>query len=118
MPHYLKTSLQGKVNNMPNFHDESLLPLFEAIVNSIQAIQENGGPKPEDIIVITIKRDTRQKKMSFAPDDKILDFEIEDTGIGFNNKKGYNVCRKSIIYKTQGRIGILLLLQFEIKYSS
>jgi hypothetical protein len=101
MSHYLKTSLEGKVKNMPNFHSESLLPLFEAIVNSIQAIQENGGPKPADHIVVSIKRDARQKKMSFASDDIILDFEIEDTGIGFNNENFESFETSDSIYKLE-----------------
>jgi hypothetical protein len=40
---YLKTNLEGKVRNMPHFKGEALLPVFETVVNSIQAIEERGN---------------------------------------------------------------------------
>jgi hypothetical protein len=40
---YLKTNLEGKVRNLPHFKGEALLPVFEAVVNSIQAIEERGN---------------------------------------------------------------------------
>ena len=85
MTHYLKTDLQGKVKNMPSFYTEALLPVFEAVVNSIQAIQERNASEKGKITVTVKRANTQQKKMGFASDEKIIGFEIEDNGIGFND---------------------------------
>jgi hypothetical protein len=79
----LKTSLTGKVNNLPEFKGEALLPIFEAVVNAIQAIEEYGDVKKGKIIV-RIKRDG-QNSLSVVEADKqkIIGFEVIDNGIGF-----------------------------------
>ncbi len=38
----MKTDLEGKIRNLRHFKSEALLPIFEAIINSIQAIEEAG----------------------------------------------------------------------------
>lgn len=85
----LKTSLAGKIRNLRHFKSEALLPLFEAVINSIQAIEEVGDLK-QGVITVRIKRDMRQGNLSFNGDDSslpnITGFEIEDNGIGFNDK--------------------------------
>lgn len=84
----LKTSLEGKIRNLRHFKSEALLPLFEAIVNSIQAIEEFGDLS-KGLINVRIKRDMRQTNLKFDGDDtlpNITGFEIEDNGIGFNDK--------------------------------
>lgn len=84
----LKTSLAGKIRNLRHFKSEALLPLFEAVVNSIQAIEEVGDVK-QGVITVRIKRDMRQGNLSLGEDDSslpnITGFEIEDNGIGFND---------------------------------
>jgi hypothetical protein len=37
---FLQTDLEGKINNLSHFKQEALLPVFEAIVNSIDAIED------------------------------------------------------------------------------
>jgi hypothetical protein len=85
----LKTSLAGKIRNLRHFKSEALLPLFEAVINSIQAIEEVGDLK-QGLITVRIKRDMRQGNLSFNGDDSslpnITGFDIEDNGIGFNDK--------------------------------
>lgn len=85
----LKTSLAGKIRNLRHFKSEALLPLFEAVINSIQAIEEAGDLK-QGIITVRIKRDMRQGNLAYNDDDSslpnIIGFEIEDNGIGFNDK--------------------------------
>ena len=51
MDAFLKTNLAGKINNLPHFKNEALLPVFEAVANSIQAIEENGGVQNGEITV-------------------------------------------------------------------
>jgi hypothetical protein len=86
MSYNLKTDLHGKVNNMPHFRTEALLPVFETVVNSIQAIQERDDNIERGKIVITIKRQvTLFEKSDFAPNTEIIGFEIQDNGVGFND---------------------------------
>jgi hypothetical protein len=85
MSFFFKTSLEGKINNLPQFKNEALLPVFEAVANSIQAIEEKGDVASETICVTII----REKQLSFKglepENSKIIGFEISDTGIGFND---------------------------------
>jgi hypothetical protein len=70
-----------------------LLPLFEAVVNSIHAIEEAGVPTSDGKITITILRGPKQGILN-VPDAKkrgpealedIVGFRIEDNGIGFTD---------------------------------
>jgi hypothetical protein len=80
----LKTSLIGKVNNLPQFKTEALLPVFEAVVNSIQAIEEYGNLQDGKIIV-KINRDGQNCLPGLDQEkQKIIGFEIIDNGVGFN----------------------------------
>lgn len=84
----LKTDLAGKIRNLRHFKSEALLPLFEAAINSIQAIEE-AGDLAHGVITVRIKRDMRQGNLALDGDDSlpnITGFEIEDNGIGFNDK--------------------------------
>ena len=53
----ITTDLKGQVNNMPDsdLRKEALLPLFEAVINSIDAIEQNNS-KDRGNIIIEIKR--------------------------------------------------------------
>ncbi len=97
----LKTSLAGKIRNLRHFKSEALLPLFEAVINSIQAIEEAGDVK-QGLITIRIKRDMRQVSIPFGDEEhlpKITGFEIEDNGIGFNDKNFESFETAESIYK-------------------
>ena len=61
-----------------------LYPLFEAVVNSIHAIEENGKP---GTITVTIQRATAQPDVEGAGPisyGRIEGFTVVDTGVGFN----------------------------------
>lgn len=99
----LKQSLEGRIRNLRHFKPEALLPLFEAIVNSIQAIEEAGDIK-KGKVVVRIKRDTRQSMLKFSDHEilpNIIGFEIEDNGIGFNNKNYESFQTADSTYKLQ-----------------
>ena len=88
MSNYLKTDLAGKVNNLKSFKNEALLPLFEAISNSIHAIEERGN-LPEGIITVRVIRVKQQPLPGMDMHEerkKIVGFEIEDNGVGFDEK--------------------------------
>jgi len=81
---YLKTNLEGKVRNLPHFKREALLPIFEAVVNSIQAIEERGNLAEGRIEVHVIRE--AQKTLDESEQSAITGFKIVDNGVGFNNE--------------------------------
>ena len=101
MTHFLKTNLLGKVQNMPPFYSEALLPVFEAVVNSIQAIQENKS-KGKGVITIIVKRENSLFRKGENPlEGKITGFEIEDNGVGFNDDNFESFQTSDSIYKIE-----------------
>lgn len=79
---YLKTNLEGKVRNLPHFKGEALLPVFEAVVNSIQAIEERGNLSGGEIEVRVVRE--AQAMLGDLDESGITGFVITDNGIGFN----------------------------------
>ncbi len=86
----LTTSLEGRVRNTSLPKSHALLPLLEAIVNSIQAIDarpaDSGGPGRIDV---RVRRDA-QAELDFgpagpgrAPMKPIVGFTVKDNGVGF-----------------------------------
>lgn len=81
----MQIDIKGKINEKKLAYSNTLLPLFEAIVNSIQAIDEDSATKP-GIIEIDLIRST-QTDIEFEDQETlpdIIDFVITDNGIGFN----------------------------------
>jgi hypothetical protein len=79
------TNLQGKVRNFSLPKDRPLVPLYEAIVNSIHAIEErkNNG----DVFTGRIDIEVLRERTLFAESDSntVKGFRIIDNGIGFND---------------------------------
>ena len=84
MDNYFKTSLIGKINNLPPFKNEALLPVFEAVANSIQAIEEKKNLSTGKI-TIEIIRDKQKSLKGIDVEKKTTGFEITDNGIGFDD---------------------------------
>lgn len=85
--------IRGKVNEKRLAFNNTLLPLFEAVVNSIHAIEDDSVTKP-GIIEIELIR-ANQTNLDFKEGkiiEPITDFIISDNGIGFNddNFKSFN----------------------------
>jgi hypothetical protein len=98
----METDVIGKINEKKLAYNNTLLPLFEAIVNSIQAVEEYSSTSP-GIINIDIVRST-QKVIDFdgkLPD--IVDFYITDNGIGFNEKNYESFNYAHSTYKKGGK---------------
>jgi len=100
----LKTDLEGKINNLPHFKNEALLPVFESIANSIHAIEDRKLPN-RGIITVRIIREpglesTPEGKSDESREErKILNFEIEDNGVGFDDKNYESFCTADSTYK-------------------
>ena len=79
------TDVKGKVGNLVISKNNTYLPVYEAIVNSIQAISERKDlPMKEGRISIVVNRGINKKTNVKEKDDTIIGFEIHDNGCGFN----------------------------------
>jgi hypothetical protein len=100
----METDVIGKISEKKLAYSNTLLPLFEAVVNSIQAIEEYSSTKP-GIIEIDIVRSTQQE-MDFDNQDRlpdIVDFSIKDNGIGFNEQNFVSFNYAHSTYKKGGK---------------
>jgi hypothetical protein len=82
----MEIDIKGKINEKKLAYSNTLLPLFEAIVNSIQAIDEESATKP-GIIEIDVVRST-QKGLELDGQENlpdIIDFIIKDNELAFND---------------------------------
>ncbi|WP_339877447.1 ATP-binding protein [uncultured Algoriphagus sp.] len=102
----MQIDIKGKINEKKLAYSNTLLPLFEAIVNSIQAIEEDSSTIT-GIIEIDIVRST-QKKIEIRENEdlpEIIDFVIKDNGIGFNEKNfdSFNYAHSTYKYQKGGK---------------
>ncbi|WP_317897159.1 hypothetical protein [Aurantibacillus circumpalustris] len=100
----MQIDIKGKINEKKLAYSNTLLPLFEAIINSIQAIEEDSSTKP-GIIEIDIIR-SQQKDLVFDEQEtlpEIIDFSVRDNGIGFTeaNYDSFNYAHST--YKKGGK---------------
>lgn len=78
----LKTNLRGQVRQTTLHKWKCLLPLFEAVMNSIQAIQDADPSRDHSIIIECERENTLKLDDELAP---FVNFTIKDTGIGFDD---------------------------------
>lgn len=82
----INTSLEGRLRNTTLPYNQCLMPLFEAVVNSIHSIDECSN-NPDPSIKIYIDRhiqNTLAQDISIENNLPIYGFTIIDNGIGFN----------------------------------
>lgn len=90
----MSTSLRGRLRNTPLPLSHSLMPLFEAVVNSIHAIAEQTALPGSGEITIEIIRipqgtlgfDDAKSRRGITPQEPILGFKIYDNGTGFHDR--------------------------------
>jgi hypothetical protein len=88
----MDTNLHGRLRNTSLPASSGLMPLYEAVVNSIHAIEEVAIPMSKGRITVTVLRGTQQS-LDFKDDgasdaatkEPIVGFRITDNGIGFND---------------------------------
>ncbi len=99
----IETDLEGKIDNFKDFKSEAMTPLFEAIVNSIQAIEDCQPTNNGEIIVRIIREPYIQTKLNKqdgkGEQPKIINFEVEDNGIGFNEPNYHSFRLSDSTYK-------------------
>lgn len=82
----LTTNLHGRIRNTSLPYTHALMPLFEAVVNSIHSIEENGNLGSGAISVEIIRNGQADFFDDSLSESAILGFKITDNGIGFNDK--------------------------------
>ena len=79
------TLLQGRLRNTQLLKSHGLFPVFETVINSIQALEENGN-LTDGYIRITIQREPQASVIQDNLHQADIDsFIVEDNGIGFND---------------------------------
>lgn len=91
----IKSDLRGRLRNTTLNASTPLLPLFEAVVNSIHAISDAGLKAEQGRITIRIHREPTALQQSIelnstlkagpSKQESISGFDITDNGIGFND---------------------------------
>ena len=88
----MNTYLRGRLRNTPLPRNHGLLPLFEAVVNSIQAIAGCELDASDGEIVIEIIRVPQQtlalegaSRRGAPPQETITGFRVRDNGCGFDD---------------------------------
>ncbi|MDO6738614.1 hypothetical protein [Wenyingzhuangia sp. 2_MG-2023] len=102
----MQIDIKGKISEKKLAYSNTLLPLFEAIVNSIQAIEEGSSTKT-GIIEIDIIR-SKQTELELNENGalpEIIDFIIKDNGIGFTdeNYDSFNYAHSTYKYQRGGK---------------
>ncbi len=86
----MKTNLSGRVRNTSLPENHALLPLFEAVVNSIHSIEEIGNDFSSRYIIVSVIR-SKQASLPLEKDTEkrnktqIIGFKVIDNGTGFND---------------------------------
>ncbi len=94
----------GKINNMRLAKSNALLPIFEAVINSLQSIEELVD-NSDSYIKVIIKRDMTQQVLDTISNNRdgslypIKDVIIEDNGIGFNDENFKSFQTSDTTYK-------------------
>lgn len=119
---HLKENLQGRIDNlaMSPSHANTLIPVFEALMNSIHSVQERFGDEWMKKAVISLSVETDD-------DDNPISFIVTDNGVGLNeanfesfrtydsrlkSKKGGKGVGRLTWLKVFDRISILSRFQF------
>lgn len=90
----MSTSLKGRLRNTTLPMSQGLLPVFEAVVNSMQGIEALESRTHDGQITVEILRSAQSSlalddirgKRGAPPTEPIVGFKIIDTGVGFDDE--------------------------------
>ena len=89
----MHTALEGRLRNTNLPYSKGLIPVFEAVINSIEAIEERSQAEGKTLsdysIRLDIDRATQlylEPKRGPRPEGDIEGFRITDDGVGFNDR--------------------------------
>ncbi|MFT8890069.1 MAG: ATP-binding protein, partial [Ethanoligenens sp.] len=113
-------NLKGRVHNFPLPKNKPLVPLFEAVVNSLHAIEDRKSSDPDfndGKIVIKIGRSNQTVINGMSELPQITDFSIIDNGVGFNEPNMRSFTESDSTYKEEiggkgvGRLSWLVVFE-------
>jgi hypothetical protein len=81
----LRTNLAGRLRNTTLPFSQGLLPMFEAVVNSVHSIEETKGGVATGKIDVEILRDPQVDAFSGPHESPIVGFRVTDNGAGFTD---------------------------------
>lgn len=93
----MKVDLTGKIKSTHLPRAKALLPMFEAVVNSFQAIEDAAGSVPSPSIEIMVEREPTLKGLE--SEGEIKGFAIEDNGVGFGEANLNSFFTEYTMYK-------------------
>lgn len=97
------TNIKGRLKKFKG--DNVFVPLYEAVSNSVHAIED--GKNSKSTIQIEIIRNSQQMDLDNSDLESISGFIITDTGIGFDSKNIESFCEADSTYKaSRGAKGI------------
>lgn len=94
--------LPNRIHNLPLSRNRPLVPLFEAVMNSIQSIAET-RPQPGKIDIRLLRKNDPLLVEDAAPRVPITGFDITDNGVGFTPTNFTSFCTSDSSHKR--RIG-------------
>jgi hypothetical protein len=95
-----KENLRGRLGNFALSVEKPLYPVFEAISNSIHAIDDRRRADGE--VVVRIHRDQPRSvpaSKDFRSTESVCGFTIKDNGIGFNDENFLSFCTADSTFK-------------------
>ncbi len=110
----MKIDLKGRINNIELRTSYCLWPLFEAIINSFQALEERGNYESGFVKIRLIRDDSPSLPLDDKSNLPITGFEVEDNGLGFtkSNFDSFNTSDTTYKIKKGGKgIGRFLWLK-------
>ena len=96
-------NIAGRVKNFKLNKNQALMPIFEAIVNSIQAIEDRRKIDDEDLvgnILIDVEYDNALP-LGSQKVEKVASFKFIDNGVGFNEANFRSFLQSDSTYKEQ-----------------
>ena len=97
-------NLAGRVNNFKLPRDRPLIPLYEAIVNSIHAIEDRQKADANFVngeITIQIVRSGEEQLFSDTQQAPVSGFIVSDNGVGFNSDNMHSFMESDSDYKAE-----------------
>jgi hypothetical protein len=83
----LHTNLKGRLRNTSLPRNHGLMPVFEAITNSLHSIEEKNNLCNGGSITLNVERSVQEAiDLGEKPDAPIIGFTIVDSGCGFDDK--------------------------------
>ena len=92
--------IRGQLNNIRLAESKALWPLFEAVVNSIQAIEYSPNKNNGKICITAQREITYMESLDLSKDvlEKFESFTITDNGVGLDNEnyKSFNTAYSTL----------------------